>query len=124
MATIVLQAAGAAVGTMLGGPIGGMIGRALGAVAGSFIDQQMFGTSRTVKGPRLSDLRVMTSSEGAPVPRLWGRMRVAGQVIWATDFEERRQTESQGGKGGGGRRNKVKTYSYYANFAVALCEGV
>ncbi len=123
MATIVLQAAGAAVGTMLGGPIGGMIGRALGAVAGSFIDQQMFGTSRTVKGPRLSDLRVMTSSEGAPVPRLWGRMRVAGQVIWATDFEERRQTESQGGKGGGGRRNKVKTYSYYANFAVALCEG-
>ena len=126
MATVVLQAAGAAVGTLIGGPVGGIIGRALGAVAGSFVDQQIFGTTRTVKGPRLSDLRVMSSSEGAPIPRLWGRMRVSGQVIWATDFEEQQQTESQsgsGGKGGGGNRAKVRTYSYFANFAVALCEG-
>ena len=123
MATVVLQAAGAVVGTMLGGPVGGVIGRALGAAAGAFVDQQLFGGGgRTVKGPRLNDLRVMASSEGAPVPRLWGRMRVSGQVIWATDFQERQQTDSQGGKGGS-RRNKVRTYSYYANFAVALCEG-
>jgi len=123
MATVVLQAAGAVVGTMLGGPVGGVIGRALGAAAGAFVDQQLFGGGgRTVKGPRLNDLRVMASSEGAPVPRLWGRMRVSGQVIWATDFQERQQTDSQGGKGGS-RRNKVRSYSYYANFAVALCEG-
>ena len=123
MATVVLQAAGAAIGTMLGGPVGGIIGRALGAVAGGFIDQQLFGSSRTVKGPRLTDLRVMASSEGAPIPRLWGSMRVSGQVIWATDFEERQQTESAGGKGGSGSRNKVRTYTYFANFAVGLCEG-
>jgi hypothetical protein len=120
MATVVLQAAGAGLGTLLGGPLGGMIGRTLGAVAGSFIDEKLFGGGRTVKGPRLSDLRVMASSEGAPVPRLWGRMRVAGQVIWATDFIEKKKTDNGGGKGGGG---KVKTYSYYANFAVALCAG-
>jgi hypothetical protein len=124
MATVVLQAAGAAVGTLLGGPVGGLIGRALGAVAGSFVDQQLFGSSRTVKGPRLTDLRVMASSEGAPIPRLWGSMRIAGQVIWATDFEEKRTTEREGGKGGGGSRGtKVRTYSYFANFAVGLCEG-
>ena len=124
MATVVLQAAGAAVGTLLGGPVVGLIGRALGAVAGSFIDQQLFGSSRTVKGPRLTDLRVMASSEGAPIPRIWGRMRVAGQVIWATDFEERRQTEREGGKGGNRNRGtKIRTYSYFANFAVGLCEG-
>lgn len=123
MATVVLQAAGAAVGTMLGGPVGGMIGRALGAVAGSMIDQQVFGGARTVKGPRLSDLRVMGSSEGAPVPRIWGRMRVAGQVIWATDFDELRKTESGGGGGKGAPGPQVKTYRYFANFAVALCEG-
>jgi hypothetical protein len=124
MATVVLQAAGAAVGTMLGGPVGGLIGRAIGAVAGSFIDQQLFGSSRTVKGPRLTDLRVMSSSEGAPIPRLWGRMRVSGQVIWATDFEERQTTERQGGKGGNRNRgNRIRTYSYFASFAVGLCEG-
>lgn len=124
MATVVLQAAGAAVGTLIGGPAGGMIGRALGAVAGSVIDQQLFGApARTVKGPRLTDVRVMASSEGAPIPRVWGRMRVAGQVIWATDFEERQQTEREGGKGGRRRGNKIRTYSYFANFAVGLCEG-
>lgn len=125
MATVVLQAAGAGLGTLLGGPAGGMLGRALGAVAGSVIDQKLFGGQKTVTGPRLSDLRVMASSEGAPVPRLWGRMRVAGQVIWATDFIEKKKTQTQGGGKGssGGGGTKVKTYSYYANVAVALCEG-
>ena len=47
MATIVLQAAGAGLGTLLGGPLGGMIGRAIGAVAGSFIDEKLFGGSAT-----------------------------------------------------------------------------
>lgn len=122
MATVVLQAVGAGVGTMLGGPLGGMIGRAIGAVAGSFIDQKLFGGSERREGARLSDLRVMASSEGAPVPRIWGGMRVAGQVIWATDFEEKRRTDTMGGKGGGGGQT-IKTYSYFANFAVALCEG-
>jgi len=121
MATVVLQAVGTGLGTLVGGPLGGMIGRALGAVAGSFIDEKLFGDQRVTKGARLSDLRVMASSEGAPIPRLWGRMRVAGQVIWATDFIEKKKTDSGGGKGGGGGR--VKTYSYYANFAVAVCEG-
>jgi len=89
MATVVLQYVGQAVGTYLGGPIGGMIGRAVGAVAGSFIDQELFGPgggTRRIEGPRINDLRVMSSTEGAPIPRLWGRMRVAGQVIWATNF--------------------------------------
>lgn len=124
MATVVFQAVGAGVGTMLGGPLGGVIGRAIGAVAGSFIDQKLFGGSDAREGARLSDLRVMASSEGAPIPRLWGGMRVAGQVIWATDFEEKRQTETAGGKGGGGGGGqKIRTYSYFANFAVGLCEG-
>ncbi|MCA3555312.1 glycoside hydrolase/phage tail family protein [Aestuariivirga sp.] len=125
MATVVLQAVGTGLGTLLGGPVGGVIGRALGAVAGSFIDEKLFGGDRTAKGPRLADLRVMASTEGAPIARLWGRMRVAGQVIWATDFIEK--TTSEGGKGGGGGGGggggKVKTYSYSASFAVALCEG-
>ncbi|MEY3081280.1 MAG: hypothetical protein RJA94_1265 [Pseudomonadota bacterium] len=121
MATVVLQAAGAGLGTLLGGPLGGLLGRAIGAVAGSFIDGKLFGDGKTLKGPRLSDLRVMASSEGAPIPRVWGRMRVPGQVIWATDFIEKKKTDDGGGKGGGG--GKVKTYSYFANFAVALCEG-
>ena len=125
MATVVLQYAGAAVGTFLGGPIGGIIGRAVGAVAGNIVDQNLFGpgTKRT-QGPRLNDLRVMASEEGAPIPRLWGRMRISGQVIWATNFEEVSKTTTQKASSKGGPKSKTTEYSYFANFAVGLCEGV
>ncbi len=125
MATVVLQYAGAALGTFLGGPVGGIIGRAAGAIAGNLVDQQLFGPgTRRSQGPRLNDLRVMASEEGAPIPRLWGRMRMSGQVIWATNFEEVSKTTTQSASSKGGPKSKTTDYSYFANFAVGLCEGV
>ncbi len=127
MATLVLQAAGQAVGTYLGGPLGGAVGRAVGAFAGQAIDQKLFGPgAREVDGPRVSDLQVQASSEGAPIPQIFGRGRLAGQIIWATNFEEEISTRTQkaGGKGAsGGSKTKITEYSYFANFAVGLCEG-
>jgi hypothetical protein len=129
MATVVLQYAGAAIGTLVGGPLGGAIGGALGGLAGNAIDQRVFGgsTKRSLEGPRLNDLRVMTSEEGSAIPTVWGRMRVAGQVIWATNLEEVVSTETQKasskGGGGGGASTTTTTYSYFGNFAVGLCEG-
>ncbi len=78
MATLALAAAGAAAGSVLlpsglsvfGATIAGAtIGSQIGALAGSFVDQALFGVSgqnRTFTGPRLSDLRVTASTEGAP----------------------------------------------------------
>jgi hypothetical protein len=106
MATLVLTT----VGTALGGPIGG----ALGALLGQSIDQRLFAPAGR-SGPRLSDLRVQSSSYGSTIPRLYGTMRVAGTVIWATDLVERRAKQSNG-KG----RPATTTYSYSASFAVAL----
>ncbi len=114
MATLVLQAAGAAIGGLFG-PIGAIVGGAVGAMAGYAVDQSLFG--RDIEGPRLSDLSVQRSEEGAPIPRVYGRARLAGQVIWATRFQEVRKEE--GGKGG----PTVTTYSYFANFAVGIAEG-
>jgi GTA TIM-barrel-like domain/Putative phage tail protein len=123
MATVVLQYAGAAIGTALGGPIGGMIGRAVGAVAGSIIDQQIFGSENHREGPRQNNLRVMASDEGAPIPAVFGRMRISGQVIWASNFEEIANTSTQKTSAKGGPKSTSTDYSYYANFAVGLCEG-
>jgi hypothetical protein len=125
MATVLLQYAGAAVGGFLGGPVGAILGRAAGAVAGNIIDRSLFGgTTRRAQGPRIDDLRVMSSSEGRAIPRLWGRMRVAGEVIWATNFEEvvTTRTDKTSSKGGGSK-TKITEYNYFANFAAALCEG-
>ena len=106
MATLLLTA----VGTLVGGPIGG----ALGAFVGRQADQLIFGGgSRT--GPRLKELSVTTSSYGQPIPRNFGRMRVPGTIIWATDLVERSRKE-----GGGKGKPTVKTYTYSASFAVAL----
>jgi len=104
MATLVLTA----VGTLVGGPIGG----AVGALLGGTLDRQLLGA--TAKGPRLSDLSVQTSSYGNAIPKLFGTLRVAGTVIWATDLKESRH--SSGGKGA----PKTVSYTYSASFAVAL----
>ncbi|XBQ16277.1 MAG: glycoside hydrolase TIM-barrel-like domain-containing protein [Oceanicaulis sp.] len=73
-----------------------------------------------VYGPRLAELAIQTSTEGAPVPIVFGRMRLAGQVIWAARFTETAQTRSAGGGKGG---PKITEYSYALSFAVGLCEG-
>ncbi|CAN5121371.1 hypothetical protein BH10PLA2_BH10PLA2_00410 [soil metagenome] len=91
----------------------GPVGAAIGALAGQAIDAEIFKPAGR-QGPRVADLRVQTSSFGTQIPLLFGAMRVAGTVIWATDMKE--NAETSGGKG----RPNVTTYSYSASFAVVL----
>ena len=129
MAALVLSVAGGAAGALFG-PAGAIAGRIAGALVGNVIDRKLFGSgNQNVVGPRLADLDVMASTEGAPIPRVYGRARLSGQVIWATQLEEvvsSRTSSSSGGKGGlfSGPSTTTTTYSYFANFAVGLCEGV
>ena len=141
MATLALAAAGAAVGgallpagvTLFGATLtGATLGAQVGALAGAFVDQALLapsGRPTVAQGPRLSDLRVTASSEGAPIPRLYGRARLGGQIIWATSLEEEvvQQASAGGsGKGGTGQQTAASAsieYRYFANFAVALAEG-
>ncbi|WP_374292981.1 baseplate multidomain protein megatron [Paenirhodobacter enshiensis] len=131
MATLILGAAGAAIGGSIGGAIlgvsaatiGGFIGSTIGSVVDSWIVSSLAPTQR-IEGARLDSLRITSSTEGAVIPRLYGRMRIGGNIIWATDFREETKTTTQGGgKGGGGGKVKTTEYLYYASFAVALCEG-
>jgi hypothetical protein len=132
MAALVLSVAGAAAGAVFG-PAGAIAGRIAGALVGNIIDRKLFGPGdQNVVGPRLADLEVMASTEGAPIPRVYGRARLAGQVIWATQLEEvvssstSSASSASGGKGhlASGPRTTTTTYSYFGNFAVGLCEGV
>lgn len=88
-------------------------------VAGSVIDSAIFGATVPGTGARLTELNVMTSSEGTAVKRLYGRGRLGGNLIWADDFTEH-VAGSSGGKGGSSGPTE---YSYTVSFAVAFCEG-
>ncbi len=139
MATLALSALGAAAGStllpagvsILGTTIAGAtIGSQVGALLGSQIDQALFGAAgngRAVDGPRLSDLRITASTEGATIPRLYGRTRLGGQVIWATSLEEEAVESSASGGGKGSAASSAASggleYLYYANVAIGLCEG-
>jgi hypothetical protein len=124
MAELVLSSVGRAIGARLPGAlgtIGSALGRAGGALLGRAIDQQLFGAAGRYEGARLTDLHIQGSTEGALIPAVFGRVRLAGQVIWATRFKERVKTRDVGGKGG--PRVTTKSYRYSLSFAVGLCEG-
>lgn len=107
MATVVL--------TVVGGLIGGPVGAAVGAALGNTFDREVLFKPKGREGPRLTELRIQTSSYGTQLPKLFGTMRVAGSVIWATDLIEHRSTQ-----GGGKGRPSTTSYSYTASFAVVL----
>ncbi|MGL4542027.1 MAG: phage tail protein, partial [Polymorphobacter sp.] len=105
MATLVL----ATVGTAIAGPIGGLVGSFLGAS----IDRRLFG-SGSQTGARASNLAVQSSAYGEAIPRFYGRMRAAGNLIWCPGIREAK------GQSGGGKQRSGSGYSYSASFAVAL----
>jgi len=130
MATLVLGAAGAAIGGSIGGSIlgvsaatiGGFVGSTLGSVVDSFIVSSLAPTQR-IEGQRLDTLRITSATEGVVIPRVFGRMRLGGNIIWATDFREETRTSSQGGGKGGAPKVKSTEFLYFASFAVAVSEG-
>lgn len=128
MATILLSAAGAAIGGSVGGTLAGLssvaVGRAIGATMGRAVDQRLLGQgAQAVETGKVDRFRLTNAGEGEAVTQLYGRMRIGGQIIWASDFSE--TTTVSGGGGGKGAPSKPQTtaYSYSVSLAIALCEG-
>jgi hypothetical protein len=127
MATILLSAAGAAAGSAMGGSLLGLsmssVGRFIGGSVGRVIDQSLMGNgSDVVESGRVDRFRFTSAGEGDAILRSYGRMRLGGQVIWASQFTEHVETTSGGGKGGPSQP-ETNTYHYTVNLAIALCEG-
>ncbi|NDR56057.1 baseplate multidomain protein megatron [Aliiruegeria sabulilitoris] len=126
MATLILSAAGAAIGGAFGGTAFGLstavLGRAIGATLGRVVDQTLLGGgSQVIETGKIERFQLTGASEGTAVGAHYGRVRAGGQVIWSTKFKEKVKKEEVGGKGGGG--TTTKAYSYSISIAVALCEG-
>jgi hypothetical protein len=126
MARLALSIAGGIVGAILALPTGGVsvgLGFSLGSMVGGVIGSLAFpGKGQHVYGARLNDMQVSSSAAGTPIPRLWGAMRLGGQIIWSSGIQEEKTTTKQSAKGGPSVTQT--TYAYYCSFAAAFCEGV
>lgn len=118
MASLVLGAVGAVVGSAVGGPTGAAWGWNIGVTLGGVLFPPKLGEQDLGK---LDDLKLSGSGYGAMIPQVWGKVRIGGNVIWTTNLTQHVQRKKQKSKGGGGQT--TQTYSYTASFAVAVCRG-
>lgn len=111
---------GAIVGQVVGayfgfGPVGSAIGGVIGGAIGGLFDPD------TVNyGPKLTDLKVQTSTYGNAVPIVYGTMRIAGNLIWSGERREMANETEQQGKGG--PSVSQIDYTYEQDAAIALGE--
>jgi hypothetical protein len=72
--------------------------------------------------PPVGDLQISSALDGAPIPFGYGRVRVAGTLIWTPGltFTKAGVPGSHGGSGFGGGATQ---FLFFANFAFAFCEG-
>ncbi len=79
-----------------------------------------------MKPASLSDFSVSTANEGQPVPIVYGRVKIPGNIIYYGNLraEPVYQKIKIGKKGGGSKSQKVLTgYNYYIDLWQAICEG-
>lgn len=110
MSNLIIPAAGAVIGGFFGGPTGAQVGWAIGSAVQS---------SRTeINQETIGDLRVQTSSYGAPIPYVIGKQRLSGNIIWAQD-KKTYQIKNKQGKGG----PTVVTTGYTISMLIGICAG-
>ena len=78
MSTVAFGVAGAVAGSVIPG-VGTALGWEIGTLLGGMLDPQN-------NMNLLKDLRVGGSSYGSSIPKLWGRNKVAGNVIWIANY--------------------------------------
>lgn len=121
--SLVLGVVGAAVGSMFFGmtSLGWAVGSSLGNV---FFAEKLPDINQ--QAPRLSDLKIQTSTYGTIIPDLYGTYRISGNIIYSSGIRETQHQEEQesGNKGGGGQKITQTTFTYSVDCtAIALCKG-
>ena len=92
----ILASIGGSVGKYFGGGILSTIGRYAGRLAGNYLENKSFHRTQTIH--RFTNVKdsfhIAKAEYGRPIPLVFGRMRVPGQIIWADQIVEKRNTSS------------------------------
>ena len=84
-------------GVLAGGQLLGGFGMKLATLGASVAGSMLLNGKQKPQG-KINDLRVSSSSYGRGIPIVEGTMRVTGNMMWATDFEEEKNYITQKGK--------------------------
>ena len=116
--------AGAAIGgPVLGALIGAKMGAAAGYMAGALLGTMLFPQKlKTGDMPSLASYPVQRSNKGTPIPKTYGTVRVAGNILWMGENHPWVKKESTGGKGGSGG-SQVVDQGNRRSFLIGICEG-
>ena len=110
---------GAIGGFIIGGPQGALIGASLGMAAGSLIDPP---NNDNGAMPPMAGYPIQRSNKGTPIPKTYGTIRVAGNLLWMGEDHPWQNTKEQGGKGGGGS-TVVTGSGHRRSLLIGVCEG-
>lgn len=100
----------------------------VGIMAGSMALQYIFAPK--VKNPpvdkgKFDDIRITGSDYGAFIPRIWGKVRLGGNVVVSTGIDHYIiETPSSGGKGGVPQAPATRTHVYKTSVAVLVSRRV
>ncbi len=87
----------------------------------------LFGKKKTISTTenKLGALRIQSSTQGLPIPIVYGKTRITANLLWRDDFTAIPQTETQtsGGKGGGETTSSSTSYTYTVALVMGLMEG-
>ena len=128
MATLVLSAAGGAIGGALaGGSATAALfltaaGQAIGAGIGARIDGHFTNDVSQQSVGQVESFQLQGVDEGQSIQRVFGGARIAGQLIWRDKFVEHSTvstTETGGGKQGT-TTIETRNYWYSCHLAIAL----
>ena len=80
----------------------------------------LYGGTKTAEPTAASALNIQSSSQGYPIPILYGKTKVSANLTWYGDFTAIRHEQEVGGKGGG---TTLVSYTYTTGVTLGQCEG-
>jgi hypothetical protein len=109
--------------TPLGAYQGAMLGASIGGMAGGIAGQVFWPIKQDIlhpQPPKPGENRVQISTFGAPLPIVYDDEKIAGNIIYMSDFAVKidRSRHRQDGV-----RYYEMTKTYSATFAISFCEG-
>ncbi|NMZ77467.1 hypothetical protein HBO32_30690, partial [Pseudomonas nitroreducens] len=120
-------AGGGVAGYFAAGALGVSTGGAIfgGIIIGSLLGGLSASQKTVMEYGKLSSRNWQGSEYGGDIPRGYGTFPATGsQITWLehNKLKEKVKKKKSGGKGGGGSTT-TKTYTYFATFALMLCQG-